>query len=538
MAAEEDAAAAAAPADPEAQQWRAEYVQRLVDWCVKEKGSTQEEAVAMAEEAADAQAKKRAKADAMLAKVRALCHCPACCNSPTATTEPSEGTDFYGQPVPPAMTFAELIGDDQMLVNTDRQPVHPSALAETGIVALYFSSDWCGPCKQFTPGLIKKYHELRRAAGASSFEVVYVSCDTSKEEFDRYYSTMPWLALEFSDADLISDGCFTSTLGTSQRLKERFGVIGIPSLVLFDGSSGELITANGRGALTSTCTIDSLRNFELQLYSERSRVLSMVRDMPDTPSSDAHMGCGTLRKMRTSTYECTICCGAGTGWAVQCDACRWVGHPLCACPDPTLRKEQTRPWAFTSASYGMRREQEYIESWGMAWLNKEQPPGLTTLAEAAAWVQWRNPKALGFVCAEIDGGFSIASFTKEGRRGAAHDSMPLYVYTATQQTEAALSEAESKQRAGWEAFRLAREEEAAATAALVAGLPATLTSDKHEHLLEKLESVYAGDYVCDVCEKLGEGWVYHCKECGWDAHPSCLCCEEGVPPSEPEPEPE
>jgi nucleoredoxin len=43
----------------------------------------------------------------------------------------------------------------------------------------------------------------------------------------------------------------------------------------------------------------------------------------------------------------------------------------------------------------------------------------------------------------------------------------------------------------------------------------------HSHPLKKMKSVYYGSYSCDVCRNTGEGWVYHCDECGWDAHPEC-----------------
>ena len=45
--------------------------------------------------------------------------------------------------------------------------------------------------------------------------------------------------------------------------------------------------------------------------------------------------------------------------------------------------------------------------------------------------------------------------------------------------------------------------------------------DIHKHSLEKLPSVYGGMYGCDVCDKTGQDAVYHCEECGFDAHPQC-----------------
>jgi nucleoredoxin len=54
-------------------------------------------------------------------------------------------------------------------------------------------------------------------------------------------------------------------------------------------------------------------------------------------------------------------------------------------------------------------------------------------------------------------------------------------------------------------------------------LPGVITCASHPHPLKKLPSVYSGQYGCDVCHGSGSGWVYHCHDCGWDAHPMCAC---------------
>jgi hypothetical protein len=64
--------------------------------------------------------------------------------------------------------------------------------------------------------------------------VIFVSSDRDQAGFDGYYGEMPWLALPYSARDVKS------------KLSEKFGVQGIPMLVVLDGS-GELITAEGRG---------------------------------------------------------------------------------------------------------------------------------------------------------------------------------------------------------------------------------------------------------------------------------------------------
>ena len=32
-----------------------------------------------------------------------------------------------------------------------------------------------------------------------------------------------------------------------------------------------------------------------------------------------------------------------------------------------------------------------------------------------------------------------------------------------------------------------------------------------------------GSYGCDICDRGGVGSVYRCAECGFDAHPQCVC---------------
>eukprot|EP00808_Paulinella_micropora_P015281 g437.t1 len=45
---------------------------------------------------------------------------------------------------------------------------------------------------------------------------------------------------------------------------------------------------------------------------------------------------------------------------------------------------------------------------------------------------------------------------------------------------------------------------------------------KHAHVLSYMEKVYNGEYGCDVCGNSGSGEVYHCSDCSWDCHISCV----------------
>ena len=58
--------------------------------------------------------------------------------------------------------------------------------------ALYFSAKWCGPCRKFTPILIDFYNDN------SNFEVIFVSLDKDINEFNEYFSKMPWKSLPYN----------------------------------------------------------------------------------------------------------------------------------------------------------------------------------------------------------------------------------------------------------------------------------------------------------------------------------------------------
>ena len=67
-----------------------------------------------------------------------------------------------------------------------------AAVLEGKFVGLYFSASWCGPCRAFTPSLIKF-----REAHKNDFEVILVGADGSPKAQANYMKKykMPWLAL-------------------------------------------------------------------------------------------------------------------------------------------------------------------------------------------------------------------------------------------------------------------------------------------------------------------------------------------------------
>ena len=109
-----------------------------------------------------------------------------------------------------------------------------SKVLKDKIVGIYFSAQWCPPCRGFTPSLVDF-----RNKNSEEFEVVFVSSDRSKDDQLKYMEkyNMNFYALPHG-SDAAND------------LKKKFEVRGIPSLVIVD-ADGNTITKNGRGDVSS-----------------------------------------------------------------------------------------------------------------------------------------------------------------------------------------------------------------------------------------------------------------------------------------------
>ena len=100
--------------------------------------------------------------------------------------------------------FVELFGETLYKWKNEEEAVElPTAdlLKDKKVIGVYFSASWCGPCQQFTPILAEFYKKMN--SKGKKFEVIFVSRDRSAEEFGRYYSKMPWLAIPLSSLNQV-----------------------------------------------------------------------------------------------------------------------------------------------------------------------------------------------------------------------------------------------------------------------------------------------------------------------------------------------
>ena len=68
-------------------------------------------------------------------------------------------------------------------------------LALHSFILIFFMQ--CGPCRAFTPDLVKTYNKIKEAG--KKFEIIFCSSDRDEDSFKEYYSSMPWLALPHGD---------------------------------------------------------------------------------------------------------------------------------------------------------------------------------------------------------------------------------------------------------------------------------------------------------------------------------------------------
>lgn len=138
------------------------------------------------------------------------------------------------------MALVELLGDTVVIKDgSDVKDVSVQSLQdEGGVVGIYFSAHWCPPCRGFTP-VLAEFYDTHKKAG-KKINIVFVSSDRGESDWAGYFNEMPWHALKFSDRD------------RKGKLAEKYGVTGIPTLVILNAQTGETVDDKGRATVASS----------------------------------------------------------------------------------------------------------------------------------------------------------------------------------------------------------------------------------------------------------------------------------------------
>ncbi|KAA8528207.1 hypothetical protein F0562_035542 [Nyssa sinensis] len=81
----------------------------------------------------------------------------------------------------------------EFLISGDEKVPLPSGDGKT--ICLFFSANWCRPCKTFTPQLVQLYNKLRKKG--ENIEIVFISFDRDESGFKEHFKCMPWLSIPF-----------------------------------------------------------------------------------------------------------------------------------------------------------------------------------------------------------------------------------------------------------------------------------------------------------------------------------------------------
>ena len=120
---------------------------------------------------------------------------------------PDEDTIAEGHAFP-RLEFASLSGDQVNLANLKGK-----------VVLVDFWASWCGPCLRAMPDLIETYGRYHD----QGFEIIGISLDKDKARLEQYIQDNGITWQQYYDG-----------LGWDNKMAKRFGVRGIPHIVLVD----------------------------------------------------------------------------------------------------------------------------------------------------------------------------------------------------------------------------------------------------------------------------------------------------------------
>lgn len=148
----------------------------------------------------------------------------ACCSGATSSAKCAGGASAASKT---SSYYSDVIGKTLHTRLKSSGDKTDTLLAHTRLLGVYVSASWCGPCRAFTPQLSEWYKSAKRD---ESCDIVFCSLDRDESSFTEYFAKMPWShALPF---------------GAGNAFADRFGVKGVPSLLIFT-RDGTLVNSKG-----------------------------------------------------------------------------------------------------------------------------------------------------------------------------------------------------------------------------------------------------------------------------------------------------
>lgn len=181
-------------------------------------------------------------------------------------------------------------------------------------ILIYFSADWCPPCRTFLPKLIETYHNIQK--NDDNLEVIFISCDRDESSFENIFSRMPWLAVPFDDPRK-----------AWIRRKFKVRVESIPVLIC--------IGVDGRTAMNDAVQLVSTYGAKAYPFNAgrveelKSEIEVLAKNWPQKVKHTLHEE-HQLSLTSHQGYVCDGCEKAGRLWSYCCKDCDFDLHPRCA----------------------------------------------------------------------------------------------------------------------------------------------------------------------------------------------------------------
>lgn len=380
---------------------------------------------------------------------------------PEALTKSTESRDFIG--------LLAAHGVDCLVSSEGKVSV---SSFEGKLICLFFSANWCRPCKTFVPLLVQLYNHLK--ADGRNLEIVFVSFDRDEDGFKEHFKCMPWLAVPF-DAHL------------HRKLSDTYRVDRIPSFVPL-GSDGipveedviELIEDYGADAFPFT----SKRREELKAMDDEMRQGGKLEQLLAHEGRDYVISRDNEKVLVSELVGKTIGLYFGAYWCPPSRA--FTAQLIEAYNELMTPKDQSLEIILVSTDRDLKEFTVNLSS--MPWL--AIPYEDRTRQDLCRIFNIKGIPAL--IILGQDG----KTITTDGKA-----MISLYGAKAFPFTESRIMELETF---------LQKEGDA---------LPQQLKDIKHHHIL-KLDMAKA--YVCDCCKRQGRFWAFSCDVCDYDLHPACV----------------